>query len=77
MSETPRGPAAAKLVAGEGAGAASAMPVPPKNIAPVSAPAPTAPAAAPRIERIEINIEGAPSKDLILTHWTLTHECIG
>jgi hypothetical protein len=35
----------------------------PNNIAPVSAPAPTAPAAALRTERTEINM-GAPSKIL-------------
>ena len=42
----------AKPAAGAGAGAASASGMAPKSITPVSAPAPIAPAAAPRIERI-------------------------
>jgi hypothetical protein len=55
----PSGAAIAKLVAAAGAGAASAIGVPPNSIAPVSAPAPNAPAAAPRTERSEINIKGS------------------
>jgi hypothetical protein len=55
----PPGPNAAKLVAGAGAGAACAAGAPPNSIAPVSAPAPTAPAAALRADRSEINMTGS------------------
>jgi hypothetical protein len=56
MSGAPWGPAISKLVPGTGGGAACAIGVPPKSIAPVTIAAPTAPTAALRAESSDINI---------------------
>jgi hypothetical protein len=53
-----------KLV-GAGAGAACAAGMPPNSIAPATAPAPTAPAAAPRIDRSEIIMVVSSFRDLV------------
>jgi hypothetical protein len=72
----PPGPNVAKLVAGAGAGAACAAGAPPNSIAPVSAPAPTAPAAALRADRSEINMRASFSKTFVLTYRTLPEKMV-